>query len=92
MVASEQPPGRGFGFTARNRRPPRDPVNALLSFAYAKLVMDCSAAVCTVGFDPYHGFFHSDRHGKPSLALDLILQAKFRVLKGLREEAEDLLD
>jgi CRISPR-associated protein Cas1 len=67
-----QPPGRGFEFATRNRRPPRDPVNALLSFAYAMLVKDCFAAVCTVGFDPYHGFFHRDRHGKPSLALDLM--------------------
>ncbi len=67
-----QPPGRGFEFTARNRRPPRDPVNALLSFAYAMLVKDCFAAVCTVGFDPYKGFFHANRHGKPSLALDLM--------------------
>jgi CRISPR-associated protein Cas1 len=67
-----QPPGRGFEFTCRNRRPPRDPVNALLSFAYAMLTKDCFAAVCTVGFDPYKGFFHSNRHGKPSLALDLM--------------------
>jgi CRISPR-associated protein Cas1 len=67
-----QPPGHGFEFTARNRRPPRDPVNALLSFAYALLTKDCFAAVCTVGFDPYKGFFHSNRHGKPSLALDLM--------------------
>jgi CRISPR-associated protein Cas1 len=67
-----QPPGRGFEFTGRNRRPPRDPVNALLSFAYAMLAKDCFAAVCTVGFDPYRGFFHSGRHGKPSLALDLM--------------------
>ena len=67
-----QPPGRGFDFTTRNRRPPRDPVNALLSFAYALLTKDCFAAVCTVGFDPYKGFFHSNRHGKPSLALDLM--------------------
>ena len=67
-----QPPGRGFEFTARNRRPPRDPVNALLSFAYAMLAKDCFAAVCTVGFDPYKGFFHPNRHGKPSLALDLM--------------------
>jgi len=67
-----EPPGRGFEFTARNRRPPRDPVNALLSFAYAMLAKDCFAAVCTVGFDPYHGFFHRDRHGKPSLGLDLM--------------------
>jgi CRISPR-associated protein Cas1 len=67
-----QPPGRGFDFTGRNRRPPRDPVNALLSFAYALLTKDCFAAVSTVGFDPYKGFFHSNRHGKPSLALDLM--------------------
>jgi CRISPR-associated protein Cas1 len=69
----KQPPtGRGFDFTTRNRRPPRDPVNALLSFAYAMLAKDCFAAVCVVGFDPYRGFFHAGRHGKPSLALDLM--------------------
>jgi len=66
------PDGRGFDFTSRNRRPPRDPVNALLSFAYAMLAKDCFAAVCAVGFDPYRGFFHAGRHGKPSLALDLM--------------------
>ncbi len=66
------PSGKGFDFTTRNRRPPRDPVNALLSFAYAMLTKDCFAAVCTVGFDPYKGFFHQGRHGKPSLALDLM--------------------
>jgi CRISPR-associated protein Cas1 len=67
-----RPPGRGFDFTTRNRRPPRDPVNALLSFAYALLTKDCFAAACAVGFDPYKGFFHGNRHGKPSLALDLL--------------------
>ena len=66
------PDGTRFDFTTRNRRPPRDPVNALLSFAYAMLAKDCFAAVCTVGFDPYKGFFHAGRHGKPSLALDLM--------------------
>lgn len=65
-------PGGAFDFTARNRRPPRDPVNALLSFAYAMLAKDCFAAACVVGFDPYKGFFHRGRHGKPSLALDLM--------------------
>ena len=65
-------PGRAFDFSVRNRRPPRDPVNALLSFAYALLTKDCFAAACTVGFDPYRGFFHVNRHGKPSLALDLM--------------------
>jgi CRISPR-associated protein Cas1 len=43
-----------------------------LSFAYALLAKDCFAAVCTVGFDPYHGFYHTGRHGRPSLALDLM--------------------
>jgi CRISPR-associated protein Cas1 len=67
-----QPPGRGFDFKNRNRRPPRDPVNALLSFAYAMLVKDCFSALSIVGFDPYRGFFHTGRHGRPSLALDLM--------------------
>jgi len=66
------PAGRSFDFTVRNRRPPRDPVNALLSFAYAMLTKDCFATVCAVGFDPYKGFFHVGRHGKPALALDLM--------------------
>jgi CRISPR-associated protein Cas1 len=66
------PPGAGFDFKNRNRRPPRDPGNVLLSFAYAMLAKDCFAAVCAVGFDPYKGFFHQGRHGKPSLALDLM--------------------
>jgi CRISPR-associated protein Cas1 len=66
------PPGRDFDFKSRNRRPPRDPVNALLSFAYAILLKDCFSALCTVGFDPYYGFYHASRHGKPSLALDLM--------------------
>jgi CRISPR-associated protein Cas1 len=67
-----QPPGRGFDFRSRNRRPPRDPVNALLSFGYAMLAKDCFSALCIVGFDPYRGFFHTGRHGRPSLALDLM--------------------
>lgn len=65
-------PGRPFDFRSRNRRPPRDPVNCLLSFAYAILAKDCFSAACTVGFDPYCGFFHAGRHGRPSLALDLM--------------------
>jgi CRISPR-associated protein Cas1 len=65
-------PGRSFDFKSRNRRPPRDPINALLSFGYAMLLKDCFSALCTVGFDPYCGFYHAGRHGKPSLALDLM--------------------
>jgi len=65
-------PGSTFDFTTRNRRPPRDPVNSLLSFAYAMLAKDCFSAACTVGFDVYQGFYHAGRHGRPSLALDLM--------------------
>jgi CRISPR-associated protein Cas1 len=65
-------PGATFDFTTRNRRPPRDPVNSLLSVAYAHLVKDCFSAICAVGFDPYQGFYHTGRHGRPSLALDLM--------------------
>jgi CRISPR-associated protein Cas1 len=67
-----QPAGRGFDFAGRSRRPPRDPVNAVLGFAYSVLAKDCFAAVTTVGFDPYLGFYHAGRHGRPSLALDLM--------------------
>ena len=61
-----------FPFTGRNRRPPLDPVNALLSFAYSLLSYDCSAALNAVGLDAYVGFLHRDRPGRSSLALDLM--------------------
>ena len=61
-----------FFFTGRNRRPPLDPVNALLSFAYSLLSYDCSAALDAVGLDSYVGFLHRDRPGRSSLALDLM--------------------
>ncbi|WP_425440072.1 CRISPR-associated endonuclease Cas4g/Cas1g [Prosthecobacter debontii] len=61
-----------FDFTQRNRRPPRDPVNALLSLAYSLLAKDCTIAALAVGFDPYVGFYHQPRHGRPALALDLM--------------------
>lgn len=61
-----------FDFTARNRRPPRDPVNALLSLAYSLLAKDLAIVVRSVGFDPYLGFFHQPRFGRASLALDLM--------------------
>ncbi len=61
-----------FDFQGRNRRPPLDPVNALLSFAYALLAKDCFVAALGVGFDPYLGFLHQPRYGRPSLALDLM--------------------
>ena len=59
-------------FTGRSRRPPRDPMNALLSFLYTLLVHDCRSAAESVGLDPAVGFFHRDRPGRPSLALDLM--------------------
>ena len=59
-------PGGGFDFRSRNRRPPRDPVNALLSFGYAMLAKDTFSALLTVGFDPYLGFYHGGKHGRPS--------------------------
>ena len=61
-----------FRFAGRNRRPPLDRVNALLSFAYSLLTNDCSAALYGVGLDPYVGFMHVDRPGRKSLALDLV--------------------
>lgn len=61
-----------FFFEARNRRPPMDSINALLSFTYSLLTNDCAAALYSVGLDPYVGFFHTDRPGRKSLALDLI--------------------
>lgn len=62
---------RAFDFEHRNRRPPRDPVNCLLSYVYALLVKDLTAICYGVGFDPYLGFFHRPRFGRPALALDL---------------------
>jgi len=62
----------GFGFTGRNRRPPLDPVNALLSFLYAMLGHDARAACEAAGLDSQVGFLHRDRPGRPGLALDLI--------------------
>lgn len=64
--------GSDFSFEGRNRRPPRDPVNALLSFAYALLVKDFSIALLSAGLDPLLGFYHQPRFGRPSLALDLM--------------------
>lgn len=61
-----------FQFTKRSRRPPLDPVNALLSFLYTLLVHDVSGAAEAVGLDPAVGFLHRDRPGRPSLALDLM--------------------
>lgn len=61
-----------FQFQGRNRRPPQDPINALLSFAYTLLANSAGAALETVGLDPYVGYLHTERPGRMSLALDLM--------------------
>lgn len=61
-----------FDFHGRNRRPPTDPVNALLSFGYAMLTRTWHQTLSHVGFDPYRGFYHQPRYGRPALALDLM--------------------
>ena len=61
-----------FTFTTRNRRPPRDRVNCLLSFLYALVRHDCTAALTSIGLDPFVGFLHAERANRPALALDLM--------------------
>lgn len=61
-----------FSFNTRNRRPPTDPVNSLLSLGYALLRHDIQSAVNIVGFDPYLGYLHVAHYGRPALALDLM--------------------
>ena len=63
---------RDFAFHGRNKRPPLDPVNALLSFVYTLLTHTITSALETVGLDPYVGYLHTDRPGRTSLSLDLI--------------------
>jgi CRISPR-associated protein Cas1 len=63
--------GNRFEFESRNRRPPKDPVNALLSFVYGLLVKDLYIEALMVGLDPLLGFLHRTKYGKPALALDL---------------------
>ncbi|CAG1771180.1 partial CRISPR-associated exonuclease Cas4/endonuclease Cas1 fusion, partial [uncultured bacterium] len=61
-----------FDLEGRNRRPPKDPVNALLSFCYSLLSKDVALAVVVAGLDPLIGFLHRPRYGRPALALDLM--------------------
>ncbi len=61
-----------FRFEARNRRPPTDPINAMLSLAYAMLTRHLTIALTSVGLDPYRGFYHAPRYGRPALALDIM--------------------
>lgn len=71
-----------FPFSGRNRRPPKDKVNALLSFVYTLIACEATAALETVGLDPYVGFLHTIRPGRTSLALDLM--EEFRAYLGDR--------
>lgn len=61
-----------FGFAGRNRRPPRDPVNALLSFGYVLVGNELQSLLDAMGYDPFLGLFHDLDYGRPSLALDLL--------------------
>jgi len=61
-----------WSFEKRTRRPPGDPINALLSLGYTLLTQNMMTALEVVGLDPYDGFFHADKYGRPALALDLI--------------------
>jgi CRISPR-associated endonuclease Cas1 len=61
-----------FEFENRNRRPATDPINAMLSFTYAMLVREWMATLSAIGFDPYRGFYHQPRYGRPALALDMM--------------------
>ncbi len=71
-AGTRKPVDFDFDFTHRNRRPPRDPVNALLSLAYSVLAKDLSIVCGAVGFDPFLGFYHQPRFGRAALALDLM--------------------
>ena len=71
LAAEAESFGAEFSQLGRNRRPPPDPLNALLSFCYAMLAKDLVAVTLGVGFDPYLGIYHRSRYGRPALALDL---------------------
>lgn len=72
MIAADKAQFPAFAFDKRNRRPPADPVNALLSYAYALLSRSFFTTLTAVGFDVYRGVYHRPRHGRPALALDLM--------------------
>jgi len=72
LIRHDDESNLAFDFTRRTRRPPTDPVNALLSYAYTLLVRTWSVTLTAVGFDPYRGFYHQPRYGRPALALDMM--------------------
>ena len=72
LLKTEESGSLLFDFMGRNRRPPKDPINALLSFAYAMLTREWVVTLSAVGLDPYRGFYHQPRFGRPALALDMM--------------------
>lgn len=72
MLRPPSGPTPAFDFTSRNRRPPLDPVNALLSFVYGLLAKELTLTVTSVGLEPMLGYYHRPRYGRPALALDLM--------------------
>lgn len=72
MVSRKEGTSLSFDFEKRSRRPPADPVNALLSYGYALLVRAWTMTLTAVGFDAYRGFYHQPRYGRPALALDMM--------------------
>jgi len=71
-LLADGPVRQAFAPASRNRRPPKDPINAMLSFGYALLAKECTVALLSEGLDPHWGFLHRPRHGRPALALDLM--------------------
>lgn len=72
LLCHENDTDLAFDFSERNRRPPKDPVNAMLSFAYAMLTREWHITLSAVGLDPYRGYYHQPRFGRPALALDMM--------------------
>lgn len=72
-----------FTFARRSRRPPADPANALLSLGYSLLSAALMTALEVVGLDPYEGFYHADKYGRPALALDLLEEFRGVIVDGL---------
>jgi CRISPR-associated endonuclease Cas1/CRISPR-associated protein Cas4 len=72
MISRKDDESMQFDFEKRNRRPPTDPVNALLSYGYSLLTRAWTTALTAVGFDSYRGFYHQPRYGRPALALDMM--------------------
>ena len=72
LLKGDPDPTMSFDFMGRNRRPPKDPVNALLSFAYSMLTREWTITLSGVGLDPYKGFYHQPRFARPALALDMM--------------------